>query len=219
MNETPAAQTEEQLSAGQQIKNFFFEAMDLLEVGLLTFFVFMLIFAYVFKPVSVSGSSMVPTLRDDDSLIMFTLTKHPTPGRIVVIDDQKSAIFADETQTDLKIKNGYGSILVKRVIAVGGQELNIDFETGAVAVDGKQLEEPYIADLTKRNDGAFQYPFTIPEGYIFVMGDNRLHSTDSRSSAVALIPEDEVIGTVVMRYNRVDTAIEKWTDRYDFLLW
>ena len=211
-----AQETKEKQSA---LKEMFFDVLDLVEVGLATFFVFLILMTYVFRPVLVNGSSMVPTLRNGDSLLMMTLLPSASPGKIVIIDDQKAGYFTDMEQTHVEQRNGYGTTLVKRVIAVGGQELNIDFENGTVAVDGKQLAESYIADLTKRNDGGFTYPMTIPEGYIFVMGDNRLHSTDSRSSVVGLVPEEQVLGTVVMRYNRDPELIESWFERFDFLYW
>ncbi len=204
---------------GSSVKELFYDVLDLVEVGLGTFFVFLILMTYVFRPVLVTGSSMVPTLRNGDSLLMMTLPPVVKPGKIVIIDDQKAGAFADAQQTQVVQRNGYGTTLVKRVIAVGGQELNIDFENGTVAVDGKQLAESYIADLTKRDDGGFTYPLTVPEGYIFVMGDNRMHSTDSRSPIVGLVPEDQVLGTVVMRYNREDETMTSWFDRFDFLFW
>jgi len=204
---------------GSSVKELFYDVLDLVEVGLGTFFVFLILMTYVFRPVLVTGSSMVPTLRNGDSLLMMTMPPVVKPGKIVIIDDQKAGAFADAQQTQVVQRNGYGTTLVKRVIAVGGQELNIDFENGTVAVDGKQLAESYIADLTKRDDGGFTYPLTVPEGYIFVMGDNRMHSTDSRSPIVGLVPEDQVLGTVVMRYNREDETMTSWFDRFDFLFW
>ena len=212
-------EAQEKNANGSSVKELFNDVLDLVEVGLGTFFVFLILMTYVFRPVLVTGSSMVPTLRNGDSLLMMTLPPVVKPGKIVIIDDQKAGAFADAQQTQVVQRNGYGTTLVKRVIAVGGQELNIDFENGTVAVDGKQLAESYIADLTKRDDGGFTYPLTVPEGYIFVMGDNRMHSTDSRSPIVGLVPEDQVLGTVVMRYNREDETMTSWFDRFDFLFW
>ncbi|MBP0970890.1 MAG: hypothetical protein J5753_02505, partial [Oscillospiraceae bacterium] len=67
------------------------------------------------------------------------------------------------------------------------------------------------------DDGAFRYPMTVPEGYIFVMGDNRLYSMDSRSPQVALIPEREILGTALFRYDRDKEQRSKWTERFDYL--
>ena len=212
-------EAQEKEKSGSAVKELFGDVLDLVEVGLGTFFVFLILMTYVFRPVLVTGSSMVPTLRNGDSLLMLTMPPVVKPGKIVIIDDQKAGAFADAQQTQVVQRNGYGTTLVKRVIAVGGQELNIDFENGTVAVNGKQLAESYIADLTKRDDGGFTYPLTVPEGYIFVMGDNRMHSTDSRSPIVGLVPEDQVLGTVVMRYNREDETMTSWFDRFDFLFW
>ena len=218
--ETPqSSEPEQEDEQPLTLKGAFFDLLDLIEAAVTTFFVFMLLFTYVLKPVTVDGSSMVPTLYDKDSLLMLTLCPEPKTGRIVVIDDQRSGYFTDTAQTQVAQREGYGSILVKRVIATGGQEINIDFRQGygTVAVDGVQLPEDYIADLTTRDDGAFRYPFTVPEGYLFVMGDNRLHSTDSRNTLIGLIPEEQVLGTVLLRYNREDKLISKWTDQFAWL--
>ena len=202
------------------LKNAFFDLLDLIEAAVTTFFVFMLLFTYVLKPVTVDGSSMVPTLYNQDSLLMMTLMSRPEAGRIVVIDDKKSGYFTDEEQTQVAQREGFGSILVKRVIAVGGQEVNIDFREGygTVAVDGVQLPEDYIADLTTRDDGAFRYRSRAPEGYSFVAGDNRLRSTESRRPPIGLVPQEQVLGTVLLRYDRDDKLVTKWTDRFAWLI-
>ena len=160
---------------------------------------------------------MVPTLLNQDKLIMLTLCPPVTNGHIVVINDKDCGYFTDEEQTQVARRPGYEGVLVKRVIATAGQEVNIDTEAGTVAVDGRQLPESYIAELTKREDGAFRYPFTVPEGYIFVMGDNRMHSTDSRNPQIGLVPKEQVLGTVLFRYKRNKEFVEKWTDRYGWL--
>ena len=147
----------------------------------------------------------------------MTALHEPKNGQIVVIDDQESGLFEDAAQQRVVKTTGAGMVLVKRLIAKGGQEIDIDFENGTVKVDGVTLDEPYIADPTTRDEFAFRYPFTVPEGYVFVMGDNRLHSMDSRSPQVALIPESEILGTALFRYDRNEENREKWTERFDYL--
>ena len=86
--------------------------------------------------------------------------------------------------------------IVKRVIATGGQTVDIDFETGAVYVDGTLLEEDYINELTFVEEGT-EFPLTVPEGSIFVMGDNRNHSSDSRDASLGTVDTRYVIGKAV----------------------
>ncbi|MBR5405401.1 MAG: signal peptidase I [Oscillospiraceae bacterium] len=212
-----AAENRPEEQKDQTKSSFFADLLDLAEVAITTFFVFMLLSFYLIRPVTVDGTSMVPTLHDRDKLVMLTLFPPVTNGHIVVINDQEAGYFTDEAQTQVARRSGYEGILVKRVIATAGQQVNIDTEAGTVAVDGVQLAETYIADLTKREDGAFRYPFTVPEGYIFVMGDNRMRSTDSRNPAIGLVPKEQVLGTVLFRYNRESDQREKWTDRFDWL--
>ena len=166
---------------------------------------------------TVEGTSMVPTLLNQDKLIMLTLCPPVTNGHIVVINDQEAGYFTDEAQTQVARRPGYEGVLVKRVIATAGQEVNIDTEAGTVAVDGVQLAESYIADLTKRDDGAFSYPFTVPEGYVFVLGDNRMHSTDSRNPSVALLPESEILGKAILRYERDENIRSRFIENFDLL--
>ena len=93
------------------------------------------------------------------------------------------------------------------VIAKGGQQVDIDFEAGAVYVDGVQLQEDYINELTHLyyEDG-LEFPVTVPEGSLFVLGDNRNHSADSRYAPIGLVDEREVLGrvlTVVWPFSRI----------------
>lgn len=139
-------------------------------------------FTFLFRTVVVDGSSMNPTLWDGDRLIITATTKNIKYGDIVVCSQP----------------NPMEKTLIKRVIATEGQTVEIDFENGIVRVDGNILNEPYIADPTTMYEG-MNFPQTVPEGCVFVMGDNRLHSTDSRSDMVGFIREDYVMGKVLFR--------------------
>lgn len=146
------------------------------------FIVFFLIIVFIARPVRVDGSSMNPTLTDTDWLVVRTGYYVPEHGDIVII--------SREQQNE--------SPLVKRVIAVGGDSVDIDFAAGAVIVNGEKLEEPYIAELTHR-PGNMQFPLIVPEDFVFVMGDNRNHSLDSRFTEVGLIERERLLGKAVFR--------------------
>ncbi len=193
------------------------DLMDIVEAGLVTVFLFLLLFAYLVRPVTVEGGSMNPTLLNKDQILILMTLYEPKNGQIVVLDDEVSALFRDYEQTEVMEKDGANMVLVKRLIAKAGQTIDIDASQGTVKVDGVLLDEPYIADPTTDDDGAFRYPMTVPEGYIFVMGDNRLYSMDSRSPQVALIPEREILGTAMFRYDRDKEQRSKWTERFDYL--
>lgn len=141
-----------------------------------------LVFTFAVRMIGVDGHSMVPTLQNGDRLAVTAglLAGTYRPGDIVVL---RKDSFLDEP-------------IVKRVIAVGGQTVDIDFSTGSVFVDGKILNEPYISELTFREEGT-QFPLTVPEGSIFVMGDNRNHSNDSRDARLGTVDTGYVIGRAV----------------------
>lgn len=142
----------------------------------------LLIFAFFFRVVGVNGDSMNPTLQSGDWLTVSAITNEVKTGDIVVI-----------TQP-----NSLNEPLIKRVIAKGGDTVNIDFIEGTVTVNGKILYEPYIAEKTEIS-GDYVYPLEIPEGYIFVMGDNRNDSLDSRFRTIGLIDERYVLGVAETR--------------------
>ena len=143
-----------------------------------------LVFTFGIRLIGVDGHSMVPTLQDGDRLLVTTslLSGDYEYGDIVII--QKGSCAGGEP-------------IVKRVIATGGQTVDIDFETGAVYVDGTLLEEDYINELTFVEEGT-EFPLTVPEGSIFVMGDNRNHSSDSRDASLGTVDTRYVIGRAVI---------------------
>ena len=140
------------------------------------------VFTFLIRLIGVDGHSMLPTLQDGDRLLVLnSMFYHDYQyGDVVVL---RKDTFLDEP-------------IVKRVIATGGQTVDIDFASGAVYVDGVPLEEDYVNDLTFLEEGT-EFPLTVPEGSIFVMGDNRNHSNDSRDSRLGTVDSRYVIGRAV----------------------
>lgn len=147
-----------------------------------------IVFHFIIQVVTVKGSSMEPTLENQDRLVISNLFYTPETGDIVVLSD----------------KTGLDEALIKRIIALPGQTVDIN-ENGEVLVDGKVLSEPYIAELIDEGHlGNMDYPLTVPEGTVFVMGDNRNHSTDSRFLEVGFVEEGEILGRVIFRLLPLD---------------
>ena len=139
---------------------------------------------FFFRAALVRGSSMEPTLRDGDCIFVQTAGYHqPRQGDIVAI----------------RAKDRQGKHLIKRIIAREGDTVQIDFEAGMVFVNGQLLEEPYINEATTLS-GDIPFPVTVPPGCFFVLGDNRNHSQDSRSSALGFVPLDDIEGRAVFRF-------------------
>lgn len=138
------------------------------------------LFLFLFRVIDVKGTSMFPTLNDGDKMLVSGVMYKPRNGDIVVFK-----------------KDSYdpNKALVKRVIATAGQEVNIDFDTGEIWIDGVLLEEDYIADLTLTKLD-FVGPAEVPEGCVFVMGDNRNMSIDSRKAEISMVDERLILGRV-----------------------
>ena len=142
-----------------------------------------LVLLLLFRVVVVSGPSMNSTLIDGDYLILLnnTIYRNPQQGDIIVAS-----------------KKSYdnGTPIVKRIIATEGQIVDIDFTAGIVYVDGKQLVEAYTYTPTNRYEGV-EFPLTVAPGCVFVMGDNRNISKDSRSPEIGLIDTREILGKAI----------------------
>ncbi|MBP0973295.1 MAG: signal peptidase I [Oscillospiraceae bacterium] len=179
-------------------KALFNDVIDILETMLVSVFGVLLIFGYFMRPVTVEGRSMVPTLHNEDRLVMFRLLYQPKQGDVVVVDNQEGHIL--DADGNIEPHKGLNENIIKRVIAVSGQKVEVNSDKGEVYVDGVKLDEPYVNELTYTDDRAFSYPIVIPDGYIFVMGDNRNHSTDSRSAYVGLVSKEDVLGRAYFRY-------------------
>ncbi len=163
--------------------NFYLSAYDFVSIIMTSFIIIAVVFTFLFRLVGVEGFSMTNTLQDNDWLLTVQKDSYER-GDIVVI-----------TQP-----NFFNEPLIKRIIATGGETVDIDFNTGTVYVDGVALEEPYTREnfiLPKLDDISF--PYTVPEGEIFCMGDNRNGSTDSRSVRIGSFDERYVLGKAVVR--------------------
>lgn len=163
----------------------------------LTLIVFLYIF--IFRITTVSGNSMYPTLSDGDRLVISSSQSDYEYKDIVII-----------------VQPGVlNEPLVKRVIATGGQWVNVDYDKGVVYVGNSAenmitLNEDYIFEpATEHNfDDTYEYPVQVPDGMLFVMGDNRNNSTDSRSYMVGFIDESYVLGKVTYRIWSEDKGLE-----------
>lgn len=175
----------------KQSKSFAYELYGMLHDVVCILAVVTLLFVFVVRLVVVDGTSMLPTLHHGDILLLESNFLYQTEdidnGDIVVINEPYHW-------------NRDQSLIVKRIIATEGQTIDIDFEHGVVYVDGVALEENYINELTYYNwsgDYATQLPATVPEGHIFVLGDNRNNSSDSRFAPVGMIDERCVLGKAI----------------------
>lgn len=171
--------------------NFLKEVYDWAESICISLAVVLFVFSFCFKTVEVWGPSMEDTLHGRDTegisdvsgdrLLISNLFYTPEYGDIVVIgtDTEEGAI-------------------IKRVIATEGQQVDIDIAAGTVSVDGTVLDEPYAKTPTW-SSGNVQFPVTVPEGCVFVLGDHRAVSLDSRYTSIGMVDTDTIMGKVILR--------------------
>lgn len=172
--------TKEVLTKKQSLaQNLFFwlQALSFALVALI------LVFSFVGRIITVDGPSMLPTLENGDVLLLQSVGYTPQQGDVVVLTKD----FASYTDR----------AIVKRVIAVGGQTIRIDYDADVVYVDGVALDEPYILESDMHETWEIK-EMTVPEGCVFVMGDNRNDSTDSRYSDLGAIDVRYILGKVIL---------------------
>ena len=173
---------------------------DFLEMLAFSILAVLLVFTLIFRVCRVDGGSMNQTLTDGETLIISDLFYEPKQGDIVVFHLCQG-------------EKGFNQPLIKRVIATEGQTVMIDLTECALYVDGEKLTEDYayfksegysityfnMDNLERTDDGHIQYEVEVPEGKIFVMGDNRNGSTDSRSKSVGFVDKDTILGKALLR--------------------
>ena len=162
------------------------EVLDWLQCIVSAVIIVFLFFTFIAHQFLVIGSSMVPTLEDGDRLIVSNLFFTPKYGDIVVLRKEQ---FREDP-------------IVKRIIATEGQTVDIDFVEGIVYVDGNALDEPYVNELVHEPED-FTEPVTVPEGCVFVMGDNRNRSTDSRYADIGCVDTRLILGKAILRLSPI----------------
>lgn len=149
---------------------------------IVAFVIIAVLILFCFRAVSVDGGSMLPNLEDGDRIITTNFFYTPENGDIVVVDKNTN----------------YGKPLIKRVIAAAGDKIFVDYSTGDVYVNDEKLSENYIYEKIRVQDKE-NIDMIVPKGYLFVMGDNRNDSLDSRDSAIGLINEKNILGKALFQ--------------------
>lgn len=164
------------------MKKFF----ELIESAAIAVSVITLIILFAGRFIVVDGNSMNNTLYHGERLIISNFLYTPEKGDIVVTDT----------------KNAFGQPLIKRVIATEGDTLKIDYNTGDVYVTGQLLQEDYIKEKIMATGGGV-YEITIPQSKLFLMGDNRNASSDSRVREIGPVDEKDILGRVILRVSPI----------------
>ena len=186
---------EEQDLITLKCRRIFKEFYDWVECAVMAVIFVVLLFTFIGRTSVVSGQSMIRTLESGDMLLISRIGYRAEQGDIVVATKPYS----------------HNEPIIKRIIATGGQTVDIDFEEGIVYVNGEQLDEPYTHTPTNR-DYDMEFPLTVPEGYLFLLGDNRNGSYDSRAREIGLVDERYIMGKAyfrVMPFSEFTTLYDK----------
>lgn len=176
-------------SQNQKILKNIFEWLDVVVVSVIAV---VIIFTFVFRVVAIDGNSMLDTLHNAERVVISDLFYKPQRGDIVVI--------SRNTDNSANVEN-YEKPIIKRVIATEGETVDIDFQKGIVYVDGAALDEPYAKEPINRM-GDIEFPVRVKENCVFVLGDNRNDSLDSRFSVIGdngMVNEKYILGKAVFR--------------------
>lgn len=168
------------------------EAFEWLEIVVSALLAVVIIFTFAFRVATIVGASMENTLIENEKVIITNWFYTPKAGDIVVV--------SRNAQNDADVTDDNGPI-IKRVIAVEGQTVDIDFAKGVVYVDGIALDEPYTKTPTNMHYDV-KFPVRVPEGHVFCLGDNRNESMDSRDSRIGnggMIDQRYILGKAVFR--------------------
>lgn len=172
------------------VKSFVF---DWLEVLVHAIIVVVICFSFLFRIATIDGPSMENTLLNGERVIISNLFYEPKVGDIVVV--------SRNTENSVYTENQSNTPIIKRIIATEGQTVDIDFEKGVVSVDGVELDEPYTKTPTNAKYD-IEFPVTVDEGCVFVLGDNRNNSMDSRDSRIGeygMIDTRYILGHAIYR--------------------
>lgn len=168
------------------------EMFEWLDVVVASIIAVVIIFTFVFRIVAIDGPSMMNTLLDGERVIISNLFYEPKRGDIVVIS---------RNTDNSNVTGSYDEPIIKRIIATEGELVNIDFNSGVVYVDGVALDEDYTLEPTYRSFD-ITFPVRVKENCVFVLGDNRNDSMDSRSSQIGdngMIDEKYILGQAILR--------------------
>lgn len=191
--------------SNQNKGNFVADLYDWLDSIVVAVVTVILLFTFVFRVVGIKGPSMKNTLFEGDRIVISNLFYTPTVGDVIVISRNYNGEYTSETSASEPI--------IKRVIATAGMTVDIDFDIGVVYVDGKPLDEPYTRTATYQKWDV-DFPLTVGENEIFVMGDNRQESLDSRDTRIGMIDTRYVLGKALFRIYRDELYR---TSKYDFV--
>ncbi|QAT49598.1 signal peptidase I [Caproiciproducens sp. NJN-50] len=191
MKDEPEAGRKEEAVRNSVAENCY----EWVEALMISLAVIMVFFVFLFRVnIVVDGDSMKPNFHDGNRVLVSCVNGGLSQGDVVVID---------EHGTGLKER------IIKRVIATGGQTVDIDFTTGVVSVDGKELDESaYIKNGITKDQYDVTFPRKVPDGHIFVLGDNRTISEDSRFEEVGMIDCRYVVGKVIFLLNPFHSVVE-----------
>lgn len=191
-NENDIQAKEESDENKSSLKAFIF---DWLEVLVHAIIAVVICFSFLFRIATIDGPSMENTLHNGERVIISNLFYTPKVGDIVVISRNK--------ENSVYTMNESNTPIIKRIIATEGQTVDIDFEEGVVYVDGIALDEPYTkTPTTLKHSDNIDFPVTVDEGCVFVLGDNRNDSLDSRSARIGeygMIDTRYILGHAVYR--------------------